>query len=515
MGSRRSVSGLGDLPFGYLTPLNPSDSAPEVLIPPTFDYFSGTQRPPPPPPGPAPAPGPPLLETSETSRIANALNTILTDHNNYGQLNFGEGFTNDGLDLPPALEGVSTSFGLSLNGLNDIFTNGLFMDRGHGNMAAPTNSMNGSGPMSASMAPPTLMHGSVDPGLDNGLISSPDLMHFPSSIANQSPSFAAPQPLFAAAQLTPPSHATDRAQYSPDVVEAATVLHRSHNMSHQPPESRQQPLNRARAPPSRQIRYQGIEEFQDEGRRMSQSASQSSDAWMPFVFGDNEERRPVRARPAVPLDLQYGTDQSFGNNNRPFEPRLRQDTSAALQEKQMSYMSAIDLSTSTNTTPGPDVTVNGNANPRSQVHLRTLSLDTNGQDDPSFRKSRSREDEGDDEDEPQSAASKTSARKRKLKTEASGSPATGTGTTAPNKRRKSAAAAKRENLTEDQKRENHINSEKKRRKVISVGFDNLGHIVPAANGGNTSKSAVLEATVAFIQELMEGNAQLRQMHLLE
>ncbi|KAF3766350.1 hypothetical protein M406DRAFT_224803, partial [Cryphonectria parasitica EP155] len=63
-------------------------------------------------------------------------------------------------------------------------------------------------------------------------------------------------------------------------------------------------------------------------------------------------------------------------------------------------------------------------------------------------------------------------------------------------------ASKRENLTEDQKRENHINSEKKRRKVISTGFENLGLIVPPPNTGITSKSAVLESTVLFLQELM-------------
>ncbi|OBT69724.1 hypothetical protein VE03_00851 [Pseudogymnoascus sp. 23342-1-I1] len=67
----------------------------------------------------------------------------------------------------------------------------------------------------------------------------------------------------------------------------------------------------------------------------------------------------------------------------------------------------------------------------------------------------------------------------------------------------------RENLTEDQKRENHIKSEQKRRTLIKEGFEDLNELVPELRGGGFSKSAVLIMAADWLEELVRRNEGLR------
>lgn len=85
------------------------------------------------------------------------------------------------------------------------------------------------------------------------------------------------------------------------------------------------------------------------------------------------------------------------------------------------------------------------------------------------------------------------------------------------KRRKSstqqainAASKARENLTEDQKRENHIKSEQKRRTLIREGFEDLNELVPGLKQGGHSKSAVLGMAADWLEELIRENEKLRE-----
>lgn len=68
---------------------------------------------------------------------------------------------------------------------------------------------------------------------------------------------------------------------------------------------------------------------------------------------------------------------------------------------------------------------------------------------------------------------------------------------------------KRDNLTEAQKRENHIHSEQKRRNLIRQGFEDLCSLVPELSSGGYSKSAVLVHAANYLDELKKGNARLR------
>jgi len=72
------------------------------------------------------------------------------------------------------------------------------------------------------------------------------------------------------------------------------------------------------------------------------------------------------------------------------------------------------------------------------------------------------------------------------------------------------ARAKRENLNDEQKRQNHIASEQKRRNQIRIGFEELHRLVPDLQEGGLSKSNVLMESAAFLEKLVDTNKKLRQ-----
>ncbi|KAL9083028.1 MAG: hypothetical protein Q9165_008690 [Trypethelium subeluteriae] len=69
----------------------------------------------------------------------------------------------------------------------------------------------------------------------------------------------------------------------------------------------------------------------------------------------------------------------------------------------------------------------------------------------------------------------------------------------------------KENLTEAQKRTNHIQSEQKRRNIIKDGYNDLNKLVPNLREGGFSKSQALVEAASFLDEMMAGNKRLREM----
>lgn len=75
---------------------------------------------------------------------------------------------------------------------------------------------------------------------------------------------------------------------------------------------------------------------------------------------------------------------------------------------------------------------------------------------------------------------------------------------------------RRENLTEDQKRMNHISSEKRRRDLIKTQFTEMCSLVPKlanteSSTSNSSKSTVLKIVYDYIVFMFEQNKLLRQL----
>ena len=81
----------------------------------------------------------------------------------------------------------------------------------------------------------------------------------------------------------------------------------------------------------------------------------------------------------------------------------------------------------------------------------------------------------------------------------------------PSRRKPRASETKRQNLSEKEKKENHIRSEQKRRNQIREGFASLLEMMPAglADGSSNSKCIVLARAVEWLTELRDGNEKLR------
>ncbi|KAG9255895.1 uncharacterized protein F5Z01DRAFT_650467 [Emericellopsis atlantica] len=67
-------------------------------------------------------------------------------------------------------------------------------------------------------------------------------------------------------------------------------------------------------------------------------------------------------------------------------------------------------------------------------------------------------------------------------------------------------------LTVEEKKQNHINSEHKRRQNIRDGFDRLCEIVPGLEGQGRSEGLVLKQTIAYMREqIRERRAMIEQL----
>lgn len=63
-------------------------------------------------------------------------------------------------------------------------------------------------------------------------------------------------------------------------------------------------------------------------------------------------------------------------------------------------------------------------------------------------------------------------------------------------------------LTEVEKRNNHVASEKKRREAIRLAFDRLTTLVPGLEGQGRSEGVVLQRTAEFLHEQLSENQRL-------
>ncbi|KAK1782898.1 hypothetical protein QBC45DRAFT_401253 [Copromyces sp. CBS 386.78] len=79
----------------------------------------------------------------------------------------------------------------------------------------------------------------------------------------------------------------------------------------------------------------------------------------------------------------------------------------------------------------------------------------------------------------------------------------------PGKRRRS-YKEKKPNLTLEQKRLNHIDSEKRRRYMIKSAYDNLSIIVPGYKEAGVSKAGGIQLAVDFLKKMMEENEGLKE-----
>lgn len=449
--------------------------------------------------------------------IQTSMDHMLSAAQDYGNQNFGEGFNAQEfghLDIPAVMT-IGSSYGVPMNSvpMDSVQNNNLhgFLP-GTNYHSLPPSTMSAA-PSTMSVAPSTMSMAYTSPSL---VTSSPQDFSMSAPMTTGyygqsttlvssapfmnpiTPTFAPPNGMLHDHRPSPPMQ-----QHSPDVLEAATVLqggshHRSHSI-HNIPQHRSN--NQGMGPPVGHLRHQDMNDFRQERRRMSESIECSQDdpnMFKKWAFeGNSFAERPRQPRGSAPINLQYGSDLQF-NGNQPYLPQSEKESFEGLSQQQSLYMKAVKLADSADSTrvPSPELGAGRGLALRTAGRKNSLTIDTNA----NGRAKRVSLD-----NEP------SVGRKRKANMRESTDSPSADGGDGRKKRRKSAGGPKKQNLTETQKRENHIKSERKRREVIDVGFKNLNKMVPALAGQSPSKANTLSSAHDFFVEITVGNAELRNM----
>ena len=220
--------------------------------------------------------------------------------------------------------------------------------------------------------------------------------------------------------------------------------------------------------------------------------------------------------------FHWGSDSNFHEDQAYLVPP-HQETEEDVTQGLMQNMACLQSATTTRPS-SPNVVRQSKSKSRRQqqspldADSRTKSENSVNDDEKSSRprKRRKTSIKTEDVDSDLSDAAEDAAKKRKSKKKQT-SPFPEEGSVA--KRRKSSGNAQknnRENLSEKQKRENHILSEQKRRNLIKQGFADLCELVPDLRTGGFSKSAILVQAASWLETILKENEELRRnLDLLE
>ena len=244
-----------------------------------------------------------------------------------------------------------------------------------------------------------------------------------------------------------------------------------------------------------------------------------------IMFGGATQQSQSRRKT---VDFRYGSDVSFLDNR--YAPPPGQETEDQVTKDLMQKMECLEPQNSATNTrpPTPGATASRQTDTLSKAKRTSISgLDITEDDETVARPKKRRKSSVKQEAPPSAddingtsheshADTRTSPRKsrgRKSSTTTSTSNIAMTSTAmiedSPSKRRKSTSGINRENLSEEQKRNNHILSEQKRRNIIKQGFDDLCELVPELRDGAFSKSAMLTQAGDWLEDLLKGNEELR------
>lgn len=237
-----------------------------------------------------------------------------------------------------------------------------------------------------------------------------------------------------------------------------------------------------------------------------------------MMFGSNQGINSQR--PMETPELQWGSDANFARAQGYVPPE--HESSELIEQKRLGALKVFSISESAATTRPPSPLGNGESS-----SVAVAAGNTNGHvkderdaDAPPAKRRKSKvkakEEVEEDSNEISSIPPRTMAKKRnKSKADLRGAPdgASPAQDTTVKRRKSTANAGKqpRENLTDAQKRENHIRSEQKRRGAIKEGFDDLGEITPNLKGGGYSKSTMLSIAGEWLENLLVGNEELEKL----
>ncbi|KAK6360255.1 hypothetical protein TWF730_006403 [Orbilia blumenaviensis] len=215
----------------------------------------------------------------------------------------------------------------------------------------------------------------------------------------------------------------------------------------------------------------------------------------------------ITERPHLSIPgLQWGSDPNFkfGGYSGAVAKEVHSKKEDMLVERAMAMLAKGGYS---GNTTAANTTVNSPSENRSYPGIKVLEDEESIVSPSKRRKSFHRKTSEEDDDLESSSSSPHPARPRSKSMVTKDDLASPTAS--KQKKKKKPKGPKRENLSEAQKRENHIQSEQKRRNLIREGFDDLCNLVPDLRGGGYSKSAILIHAANFLEELEAGNKSLQ------
>lgn len=302
-------------------------------------------------------------------------------------------------------------------------------------------------------------------------------------------------------------------EYSADVLAAATTLSQNGTLSHLSNGSHVayfEPGNMANPIPS--LPHRPLNGLHNNDRRISSPQLTDDHSLFVNILHGQASRQPATATKRAE-DVKWGSDVSFGSNN--FTPRSEKETSQALEQERLTYMGCLEVNKSAaNTRPSSPV----QSTLRSPLKLKTrepLSIAVKEDPDAPARKRRKSKANNDyPSDDSASHKAGSGIRRKRNPSETMDSPSPPGGQTNGKRRKSSGKGASsksaRENLSEEQKRENHIKSEQKRRTLIKQGFIDMEALVPGMKGGGFSKATMLTMATEWLETMMRGNEQLKE-----
>jgi hypothetical protein len=383
----------------------------------------------------------------------------------------------------------------------------------------------------------------------------------PSSVLRRQPRTAAPSNL-----MTPQSQQSLDTQQSyadhqptDDVLAAASVL--SHgNGAHFDMLYRQRQQSHTPAP------HASISGHYPSATSSTAHANQNPPAVLDGMVYRNPQtgEQPYTRLPRPPLsEVQFGSDPNFGSEN--FVSQSARETTQAMAEKQMatllclernesaaptraaspsawapmspstatrsSMISPLQLRTASHNPPTPDEPPSSEHGPPTKRRRSSRPVeDSRGEPSPLTRSLPPIDDESHAQPPPggiseykrgkrlqpltpeaETATTATANKKQRKPSQTNAAKTNGTSNPSSSRRKSSQTKPPREPLNEDQKRENHIRSEQKRRGVISRGYDILEELVPVLRGGKTHKANALQRAADFIEALVAGNERLKEL----
>ncbi|KAI1101906.1 hypothetical protein F4804DRAFT_343627 [Jackrogersella minutella] len=438
---------------------------------------------------PTPPPGDPLLTQDDNRALSLFFEDMTTNH--YPGVSYGEGlnFSEQWISqLPPNFLGHTTSFGQQPQQPSTSLMSGM--------PTTPYQDVFNFGP---NMMPPPPSQPSLQ------------LQHTQQH-QHQQHNAAAP-------------HTPIEQNTHVDVAAVLTSLHHGHQNGHQPgvngmnrapvvpSQHNGAPVDHMRPPPRNHVNPERGSPVRHRHAPSNEAESLFSD----MMFGSTQGLPNQRSAEAP--ELQWGSDSNFARTQGYIPPE--HEASELLEQKRLGVLRVLSISDSAATTRPPSPLANGESSsvPRPESNVNGLvKQECDAEAPPAKRRKSKSKGKSETEEEVEDYTSlppKAVVRKRKSKPDLKGIPdSPSTAQDGPGKRRKStlnAGKTPRENLSDAQKRENHIKSEQKRRGAIKEGFDDLGELVPNLKGGGYSKSTMLSIAGEWLEALLKGNEELERL----